>query len=608
LRELVPGPPPGLRARDRHILTLIDADLDRFLGRHVEARLKLAKNTRLAQPNIAGALWWLQVALDVDGVGSNLGWLVELVEPDRSGREAAPLARAAVALLGASAATAAAQSHTAARFLRVAHRALDSDRANHGRWLPRLHEQLAMEAITDGSPAEAERHRQLARDLYARLGDEVAAKSVAADGPLDRYLRGPESPTNVIELTMAGDAITARTLVSSRTMRVVISEPGDRVVAELGRNGPFGRAVADLVLVGTIGRLLGELAFGPGGSWAETLTPNHPLAIRLLDQTLAALPWELMSDRSGRLARDPCICYLHRVRTTDQPDGHEVWALQRALRESGFPVAEDGLLGRETRAAIVAVQERAGLPPTGIPDGRTEQLVLARLSARTVMLVRPRGGGDAMSSRAYRHSSLPIESIYNGNGLTVTVMEAPALSALAATLTERPPAILHIEAGLLEDSGQPLLDLAGEWELSESRASESDRYGASSLGSALASLVPKPIVVLDPPAPRSGPELARQLLLRNAFASELYALGGARAMLGLGLAAYGDYMELWGAVIQGLAAGQPLGDVVGSVRRLADPARRGENRDERRERHTDLVFGAAALFARSPDVRPPWRE
>jgi peptidoglycan hydrolase-like protein with peptidoglycan-binding domain len=49
--------------------------------------------------------------------------------------------------------------------------------------------------------------------------------------------------------------------------------------------------------------------------------------------------------------------------------------LQRVLALLGQPVAQDGMLGPATKAAIAAVQQRFGLPATGKLDAATSRSI-----------------------------------------------------------------------------------------------------------------------------------------------------------------------------------------------------------------------------------------
>lgn len=45
--------------------------------------------------------------------------------------------------------------------------------------------------------------------------------------------------------------------------------------------------------------------------------------------------------------------------------------IQSSLKEKGFPVAEDGVLGERTEAMLASFQKKQNLPATGMPDRTT---------------------------------------------------------------------------------------------------------------------------------------------------------------------------------------------------------------------------------------------
>ena len=85
----------------------------------------------------------------------------------------------------------------------------------------------------------------------------------------------------------------------------------------------------------------------------------------------------------------------------------------------------------------------------------------------------------------------------------------------------------------------------------------------------------RPLVVLDVNRPWGSEDAISYLLLRNAFAGDLFALGRCAGVLGTGLAGDGGY-ELCDAMISALAAGRSLGEVAGGLR---SPARHATGLD-----------------------------
>jgi hypothetical protein len=582
-------------------LGLVDADLDRCLGLTEDAQAtvgSLSVAALLDDHDLVSTRAWLEVALGTGLQVPALDWLPVAVSESGPYPQPAPLVRAAVAILGATAADANGPIGRHEELLGAASRVLDAGRVTAGSWQARLHRGLVTVYSDIGEPDLAQRHADLAIEVLQRLGDEPAARRLSLSSGGAPAPEQPESATTLIALAVAHETldVSVTTPGGSRGRSARLSD------THLGRvlSSPdlFGLDGARLLLdPQALGREMG-LAVFPDSTAMTALAPTGDVSLRIGDARLAALPWELMhGPRGTRLTEELGTRFLYRAGPSDRLDVDDVLAIQRALRAGGSDTSEDGILGRDTRDELARFQGQAGLPPTGTPDACTEQRLLSRLVSRDVAVLKSSGGLDAMSSRTYRQSQLPTEAIYDGQQFKCWLYDAPSLPVLVKELETHRPAIVHIEAGLLSDSGLPVLDLAGEWQLSESASVDSDRFTATALGDALKKLSVKPIVILDPPAPRSPVELARQLLLRNAFASELSTSGSVRAVVGLGLTSYDAHASMWQGVIAMLAAATPLGELITAVRRRAD--------------ETDLLlsaltYGGAALFVRSGEVRPPW--
>lgn len=91
--------------------------------------------------------------------------------------------------------------------------------------------------------------------------------------------------------------------------------------------------------------------------------------------------------------------------------GADVRTLQAFLRARQFPVPEDGMFGSLTRWSVFAVQFGAGLPLTGIVDGRTWERLVVRIA--------PRMRGEAIAAlqrqlNEKRGAGLPVTGVYDG--------------------------------------------------------------------------------------------------------------------------------------------------------------------------------------------------
>ena len=108
---------------------------------------------------------------------------------------------------------------------------------------------------------------------------------------------------------------------------------------------------------------------------------------------------------------------------------------------------------------------------------------------------------------------------------------------------------------------------------------------------------PAPVVVLDVPAPTGQREVADQMLPRDCFAADLFALGGSRAVVVTGLADRKTADLVQDVLLEGLARGEAIGDVVQRMRQ-APPS--SFDRFE-----SAAPYAGTALWCNDPSLRLP---
>ena len=104
--------------------------------------------------------------------------------------------------------------------------------------------------------------------------------------------------------------------------------------------------------------------------------------------------------------------------------------------------------------------------------------------------------------------------------------------------------------------------------------------------------------MLDVPAPTGQREVADQLLLRNCFAADLFALGGSRAVVATGLADRKTADLVQDVLLEGLAGGEAIGHVVQRMRQQAPAS--GFDRFE-----SAVPYAGTALWSNDPSLRLP---
>jgi hypothetical protein len=211
----------------------------------------------------------------------------------------------------------------------------------------------------------------------------------------------------------------------------------------------------------------------------------------------------------------------------------------------------------------------------------------------TVLVIRPQVRARRNAPGMIRTTLVPVEDQYAAAGMRVDIAESVDLTSLAAVVAEHPPDVVHIAAGFVDVGGGAAVDIssgvAGEVLLS---GIDHDRLTATGLASALAAAArARPVIVLDPPAVSHVNVQAAQLLLRNAFATEVAAITAVPAVIATGLVRYSCQDKLYRRLPRQLASGHPVAAVAAGIRALA-----GDTPD----RADAFGFAPAALFAARP--------
>jgi hypothetical protein len=594
LRRLVPTAADALRnweARDRALLLVADAEVDRVLGDRTSALAKLAdaQAVMTSDPGGAGLREWLEA---VARAGGDRG-LVDRVRADAIMRLQQPgmgpeaSAGLAAALGHATGPTLDAELEEIlfAAATRVSQRRRDSH------WEGGIAEVLARSARERGALDDAEAHTLHAARVYDRLGDPRSR---------DRLLASPHAASELRAWPDDG-ALDVVIGLTEGTFHMEIREPGHEPARAALQDAELAHVLATSSASGwgeAYSRPLAKrMAAAPDSLradlWRALDTPpmrealsregDRDLRLRLRDPRLEAAPWELAGAGDERLSDHPSIRCLYRGAPDALPNVIEIRSLQAGLRIAGLPVTEDGTLGPETRRALEGYQRRERLPATGHPDPFTVQRIQGLLcSERSVTVVRNgapiQGGGRARLGS-------PVERLYSTLGFQIEALAGTEAGIEA--LETRPTAILHFATPLVETGGSVGLDVAGDPYASWSRG-EGDWLTAAALDQAFQTPLPAPIVILDPPLAGSRVDAVTTLLLRNTFAGELFALGNTRAVFGVGLASLEKQSLLHRALIEPIASGASFGETIQNVRQLAE-------------------FAGSTLHARSAEMLPPWR-
>jgi hypothetical protein len=330
----------------------------------------------------------------------------------------------------------------------------------------------------------------------------------------------------------------------------------------------------------------------------KLLAEQPDLVIRIYDGALQPLPWELAAGSKQYAPLFADFRRAYRQPALAAPDTRLVRVVQAGLNLLlGSSLEVDGVSGPDTARALRALTQDPGTPPVRADDPVTVQHLHQALlqGARPGVII-----ARAAPSQG-RRPSFTLERRYAQTGFdphTVDQAHIPALTRLLRA--ETPPVIVHIVGGLVATVGATAVDLQDDawgWGAPD----ETGVLTSADLDHALRAVPrdwPAPVVVLDVPAPTGHREVADQLLLRNCFAADLFAMGGTRAVVGTGLAGRAAADVVQDVLLEGLARGEAIGDVIQVMRQQAPLS--GFGRFD-----SSAAFAATALWCNDPSMRLP---
>lgn len=445
---------------------------------------------------------------------------------------------------------------------------------------------------------------QAAAQLYRAAGDVLAAEEVQsrATGPeFGKHLLSAEltSPRGTIKSKIMGGRVRLVPRLRrgySGSLPADIARwtqaagaqpyPPELPDAIVGQWPAFKVALAELLDTTELTRRLPRTA------------ERADLALRIKDGVLQPLPWELAASREHRDV--PLFTEFRRAyRQSPEvaPDTRLVRMVQAGLKMLGSSLQVDGVSGPDTAKALRAYESDQD-PATARPE---DPVTVQRLHQALLQGARP---GVVIVQPAPSDGprlGLAVERRYDQAGFNACTVDQMHIQALMVMLrADPPPVIVHVVGGLVATAGLTAVDLqAGTrgW-------GSPDEIGfltSADLDRALRTVSrdwPAPVVVLDVPAPTGHREIADQLLLRNCFAGDLFALGASRAVVAAGLAGRKASYLVQDVLVEGLARGDAIGDVVQRVRRQVPPS--GFDRFD-----WSAPYAATALWSNDPSMRLP---
>ena len=455
--------------------------------------------------------------------------------------------------------------------------------------------------IGNADNATASSYLQAAVRLYDAVGDAQAAEEVQNRVPSLGTRPGSERPKIVVDVWLTQDAIKSkvegqRTRLLPRRRKEVSGRLRDTIAQWVRAAGPepYPPEIPDLM----VGQWLGFKHALAKVLDAEAATrwrpgPERPdLAVCVYDSVLQSLPWELAAHPKEDRPFFAGFRRAYRPWVHAAPDTRMIRVVQAGLNVLGYRLDVDGVSGPNTAKAL----QDSGTPPGLADDPETVQRLhqaLFRGARPSVIII---WGASAESQLR----NLALERRYAQAGFETLTVSPAHLPELLVLRGEPPPVIVHIVGGVVATAGVTAVDLQDDgsgW----GPPDEAGLLTSAKLDQALRAVPqnwPTPIIVLDIPAPTGHREAGDQLLLRNGFAADLFAMGSTRAVVGTGLAGRTATGLLQDVLVEGLAHGYAIGDVVQRMRHQAEPE--GFSRFE-----SSVAFTATALWSNDPSMRLP---
>jgi tetratricopeptide (TPR) repeat protein len=281
-------------------------------------------------------------------------------------------------------------------------------------------------------------------------------------------------------------------------------------------------------------------------------------------------------------------------------------SIQMMLLRLGFGVAVDGLYGPKTVEKLKEFAKSVGLNPDfPLEPEILRELALSSASIKParVLLVQPFGSGyDASEATSQSitgiaveslyQSFAPIPSVFNSPSVVVAleVLEEPDAKTLEEALVRIQPNVIHIVCAVKASRGIAYLDFARR-----SRGT-AEVFTAQALARVLRSAqeMYRPVVILDVARPDSEWEAVSALMLRNQFASDLFASESTPAVIASGLAGYQDKFDVTSTLVAAVRTST-------SSRRLMEVLRQFDPQPGN-ELDRLLAHTGAALFTNEPEM------
>ncbi|MDQ0000103.1 peptidoglycan-binding domain-containing protein [Pseudarthrobacter sulfonivorans] len=374
---------------------------------------------------------------------------------------------------------------------------------------------LRVEAAKIGRiPGNQDELKELVYRIYQTLGDSAALLDLDRlphSAPAPSVPKIPANPWRtrppIVNIRVSDED----RMLTVETETVIWQEPSE-LVTERKQAGSSWLLSDDTHLLNALRRSLDRAAAEPGD-----------IRLRIMSPQLAELPWELAWPPNRE-----------KIVFRASPDGgvRRVMRVQRALSHAGYHVLADGVMGPQSEQAIRAYQQTH----RNEASDDIESSIWEATRDRQTALVLELSHKVQVKKRMTRTTD--AVSDYELAGFETVVVQDPTSQELSQL--KYPCSLVHVQASLESRGDSACLSFDSGRTLRNSSEYGLEVLSVTALHDILMRLTTGlgPIVVLEAVATESRLEIMRQVLLRNLFASQLFDLGYASAVLATGPTPY----------------------------------------------------------------------
>lgn len=387
---------------------------------------------------------------------------------------------------------------------------------------------LAAKAALDDMKGDTE----LATEIYrSALESAVRSRNRREQDQLRNILSHRQREA-ALEIELIAPAVAVDLQRESRGgVKQTVSRPKSRREKVVAQSNPIVRALMDPVADQKLGELLLGDAQAVAAAARAIAAPARQRAIILktADALISAFPWEIGLKPSR----------FYRSAPGDVATRETITWLQTALLAREFGTTVDGVLAPATKSALKRLFTPAALQAAD--QYKFELRTNRKRTDARVLVVRTSLEADRRLERGHGRLGLDIAEMYRKAlpEASVAVVEPHDALDIGKALRDSPPTAVHIVTGFVQQATtrEVCIDVTSPTAGAVTDAWQSGTISLRQLRAAWEDWPPTllaPFVIVEAILPHDAYNQARQVLLRNAFCAELFAITRTRGVLATG--------------------------------------------------------------------------